>query len=81
MNSVFSCAAGAASSSSAGAEAAGPAAAKPPMGMSGMLRRVCGEEGVNSQLLGAKMEEGLAQICQKLALRFDTRSAVSSSVN
>ncbi len=45
VNSVFSCAAGAASSSSAGAEAAGPAAAKPPMGMSGMLRRVCGEGG------------------------------------
>jgi hypothetical protein len=47
LKSVFSAAAGAASSSSAaGAAAAGPAppaATKPPMGMSGMFRRVCGE--------------------------------------
>lgn len=39
---VFSCAAGAASSSSTGAAGAGAAAAeKPPMGMSGILRRDC----------------------------------------
>ena len=93
MNNVFSWAAGAATSSSAGAAAGAAdaaAGAKPPIGISGMLRRVCRGDAVSNwnetraetqslRVLLKRYKKLMGQ--RRLTLSDETRSAVSRSVN
>ncbi|KAF1937408.1 midasin [Clathrospora elynae] len=84
LKSVFSWAAGAASSSSTGAAAAGPAApaANPPMGMSGMFRRVCMSQHTASvHLMSAVSSSVNWLICSTMVAIFGLDEAAASDAH